>query len=63
MRLKEKGLEITKEQMDELLEASKPLMRWLSDNVNPHASVVVDSASAELQAGIALVRDTGYLKD
>jgi hypothetical protein len=28
---------ITEKQRDEMLEAAKPLMKWLAENFNPHA--------------------------
>ncbi|HGA2240435.1 TPA: hypothetical protein ACIRVD_002056 [Enterobacter roggenkampii] len=37
--------------------ASKPLIQWLNENANPHASVIVDCTSAVLYAGeIAVTR-------
>lgn len=31
--------------------AAKPLIQWLNENANPHASVIVDCTSAELLTG------------
>lgn len=48
----------------EFEEAARPLIKWLCDNCNPHAKVIVTPVSAELLHG---VRATGeildYIKD
>jgi len=43
--------------------AAKPLIKWLNDNANPHASVVVDAGSATLFTGELYVHTDEYLKD
>jgi len=40
---------LTKEQLSELLEVSKPLMQWLKDNGHHHVWAIVDSESVEEQ--------------
>lgn len=42
--------------------AAKPLIKWLNDNANPHASVVVDAGSATLFTGELYVHTDEYLK-
>jgi len=54
---------ITKKQMDELLEASKPLIKWLNNNCHPHCSVIVDCSTAELVEGLAMVKTEEFIKD
>lgn len=43
--------------------ASKPLIQWLNENANPHASVIVDCASAVLFTGEIAVNTKEFLKD
>lgn len=42
--------------------ASKPLIQWLNENSNPHASVIVDCTSAELLTGEIAVNTKEFLK-
>jgi hypothetical protein len=53
----------TAEQRAEFLEAAKPLIQWLNDNVHPHHHIVVDSTSAQLVQGQMHVITTEYLRD
>ncbi|MDK1204184.1 hypothetical protein [Cronobacter turicensis] len=48
---------------EELLEAAKPLMRWLAENEHPHKQVVVTSARAELLESQAVTETEEFLKD
>jgi hypothetical protein len=43
--------------------AAKPLIQWLNENANPHASVIVDCTSAELLTGEISVYTKEFLKD
>lgn len=43
--------------------ASKPLIQWLNENANPHASVIVDCTSAVLFTGEIAVNTKEFLKD
>lgn len=54
---------ITKEQRDELLEAAKPLMKWLAVNSDPHCKAIVDSCSVEMVQGIASHGTLEFVKD
>lgn len=54
---------LTKEQREQLEEAAKPLMKFLSENFHPHVHVTVDSNTAEFVEGVATVRFDGYLLD
>ena len=47
----------------EMLEASKPLMKWMSENCHPHCTAIVDVNSVELVEGIATVRTVEFTKD
>lgn len=53
---------LTKEQTDEMLEAAKPLMKWISDNCShPHCAVTVEAGSVELVEGIAIRRTDEFI--
>lgn len=54
---------LTNEQMGELMDAAKPLMKWLSDNCHPHCSVIVENDRAELVEGIANVQTNEFIKE
>lgn len=41
----------------------KPVIKWLNDNANPHASIIVDCTSAELLTGEIGVHTEEFLKD
>lgn len=42
---------------------TKPLIQWLNENANPHASVIVDCTSAVLFTGEISVNTKEFLKD
>lgn len=44
-------------------EAAKPLIQWLAENVNPHASVEVTGTSAELKMAEYFFPTQEFLKD
>lgn len=46
-----------------LLEAAKPLMKYLADNHHPHVKVIVESDNAELLEGLRTVRTVEFIKD
>ena len=50
-------------QIKEMLEASKPLIKWMNDNLHPHCTVLVDNGKAELMEGIATCRTDEFIKD
>ncbi|WP_318371996.1 hypothetical protein [Enterobacter sp.] len=41
----------------------KPVIKWLNENSNPHASVIIDSTSAELVTGEIGIHTEEFLKD
>lgn len=43
--------------------ASKPLIQWLNENANPHASVIVDCTQAVLLTGEISFITKEFLKD
>ena len=54
---------ITKEQQDAMLEAAKPLMKWLSENCHPHHKAIVVSNRIELLEGRATHSTDEFLVD
>lgn len=54
---------LTKEQMDEFEKLAKPLMKWISDNMNPHAMIIIDSMTAEVVVGECAITTDEFVKD
>ena len=50
-------------QRDEMLEAAKPLIKWMNENCHPHCAALVDQASVALSEGVATNRTEEYLRD
>lgn len=44
-------------------EAAKPLIKWLNDNANPHASVIIDVTNATLLTGEVGIHTEEFIKD
>lgn len=53
---------ISKEESEQMLEAAKPLMKWLSENSHPHCRAIVDSTAVELVEAVARSGTEEYLK-
>ena len=54
---------LNKEQLSELLEASKPLIKWLNENCHPHCSAIVGSIGVRLVEGISSQTTFEFVKD
>jgi len=54
---------MTKEEIDTFTEASKPLVKWLNENCNPHSKVIVENDRAELVSGECMVKIDEFIKD
>lgn len=54
---------LTEAQMKSLHKAAEPLIKWLNENMHPHATVIVDQTSAELLESIAHVSNYEHVKD
>jgi len=54
---------LTEQQQLEFEAVTKPVIKWLNDNCNPHTTVAISPTHAELHAGIAIVSTEEYLKD
>jgi len=50
-------VKLTKEQIEEMRAVAMPLMRWMADNCHPHCTVILDSTSAEIVEGLAMVKN------
>ena len=54
---------LKKEQIDSMLEAAKPLIKWLNENCHPHCAARVDNSTVELSEEIALTGTDEYVPD
>ena len=54
---------LTKEQTEQLQEASKPLVKFLCENFHPHVYVIVEPGGAEFVEGLARVKIEEFIKD
>lgn len=54
---------LTTQQITELGEAAKPLMKFLCDNCHPHVRVIVEPNRVELLEGIASVHNDEFILD
>jgi len=43
--------------------AVEPVMKWLAENKNPHAKIIIDSGSAELVVGEMNHQTDKFIKD
>jgi len=57
------GLILTTEQLRELHDASKPLVKFLCDNFHPHVQVIVSPNSSEFVEGLAMTKIEEFIKD
>ena len=53
---------LTKEQQQSMLQAAKPLIKWMNDNCNPHCTVRVDQTDVELTEGVARITTDEFIK-
>ena len=54
---------ITEEQHQAMLEAAKPLIKWMNENCHPHCTMHVGQYDIELTEGIAAAHTDMFLKD
>jgi len=54
---------MTEAQRKELMEAAKPLMKWLCDNVHPHVEVRVDMTDVTVAEHVFHDRNEEFIKD
>lgn len=51
------------EQMTQLEELSKPIVKFLNDNFGPYTSIIVENDSVKITDGICRIPITEYIKD
>lgn len=56
-------MNITKEQTKQFEEAVKPLIKFLSENFNPHVKVIVENNNAEIVEGVYNLRLDKFIND
>jgi len=49
--------------LTELLEVSKPLIKYLAENHHPHVTAIVTSDMVELLEGLMTARTSEFIKD
>lgn len=54
---------LSEEEVKSFHEATKPLIKYLSENHHPHVTVIVTSTNAEILESSASVKDESYLVD
>ena len=54
---------MNEEQIEAFESAAKPLMKYLSENHNPHVTVIVNSTDAELLYGNVTFSTSEFIKD
>lgn len=54
---------ISKEQQEQLLEAAKPLIKWLNENGHPHVRAIVDCTAVEMLEGVATGHTSEFVRD
>lgn len=54
---------ITQEQSEQMLEAAKPLIKWMNENCHPHCKATVDQNTIELTEGLACQHTDEFLRD
>lgn len=54
---------INNEQHAAMLEAAKPLIKWLNENGHPHITAIVDPTSVHLLESVAYAETAEFVKD
>lgn len=54
---------IAKEQRDQFKVLAKPLIKFLNDNCNPHASIIITCDTAEVLYGETAFYTKEYIRD
>lgn len=54
---------LTKEQIGEMKELAKPLVKWMNDNLHPHTTVIVETTGVSIHEALAAEIITEFLKD
>jgi ABC-type phosphate/phosphonate transport system substrate-binding protein len=62
-KYKEIPMVLPDEKSAEMLEAAKPLIKWMNENTHPHCEITVTTNCAELKEGVTSERTDEYIKD
>lgn len=54
---------MTEEQQQEFERVTRPVIKWLNDNCNPHVAVIIDPVSAVLHEAEIAYTTEDYLHD
>ncbi len=54
---------LTEAQRQQFAALAKPLIQWLNENTDPHHTIIVTPASAEVLGGVATIRTEEFLRD
>ena len=57
------SIEVTVQNVDDMLEAAKPLIKYIAENYHPHVTVIVTNNSVELLEGVMQANTDEFLKD
>lgn len=61
--ISEKNMVYEEKELDEMIEAAKPLIKWLNDNADPYATIIVTPDSAELLSAYGFRETKEFIKD
>ena len=56
-------MKLTNEERESMLEAAKPLIKWMNENSHPHTTIHVDLTSAELTECVYRVKTEEFMPD
>ena len=51
------------ELIQEFEQLSKPLIKWLNDNQDPHTKIIIDCVSAEVVSGKMVIHTEEFIND
>lgn len=54
---------LSEEKRAAMLEAAKPLIKWLNENCHPHCTARVDQTTVELSEAVAVCKTDDYILD
>lgn len=54
---------LSNEQSKQMLEAAKPLIKWMNENCHLHCAATVDQNTVVLTEGITVMRTDEYLRN
>ncbi len=56
-------MNLNEKQRHEMLEAAKPLIKWMNDNFHPHGVAMVDQGGVELTESICIETTNEFIQD